>query len=107
MMVIELREAAKDKAFGLIDEIKDLGRKKKMALCELEETLYECFESTKDDEDEYEDEDEMELGFRGRRGYRHGMRKNRNYDEYEDDDYEGMRMRSNRNMRMRRANRSY
>jgi hypothetical protein len=45
MVMIEMREAAQDKAFELLDEIKDLGRQKKMALCELEDTLYDCFES--------------------------------------------------------------
>ena len=100
MMVIEMREAAKDKAFDLIEEIKELGHKKKLALCELEDTLYECFES----EDEYEDSDkesdyEPEIDFRNRRSYRRGMRGGmRDHEEYDD-----MDMRSYRNMRMRRA----
>lgn len=100
-MVIELREAAKDKAFGLIDEIKDLGHQKKMALCELEDVLYECFESYEDD-DEHEYEEDPEMEFRGRRAYKSMARRG-----YRHDDYEGMRMRSNRGMRMRRVNRSY
>lgn len=99
-MVIELRKAAKDKAFDLIDEIKDLGHKKKLALCELEDTLYECFEDTEEDhEDEYDEVEDPEMGFRGRRGYRRSV--------YRHGDYADMRMRSRRGMRMRRASRSY
>lgn len=102
-MVIELRKAAKDKAFDLIDEIKDLGHQKKMALCELEDTLYECFEDTEDDhEDEYEEVEDPEMDFRGRRGYRRGVRSG-----YRHDDYEGMRMHSRRGLRMRRSSRNY
>lgn len=94
MMVIELRKAAQDKAFELLDEIKDLGHQKKMVLCELEDALYECFESSEEEYEDYEKEPDME--FRKRRSYRYGMRKHD--DDYEDE-YEGMRMR--RGMRMR------
>lgn len=94
MMVIELRKAAQDKAFELLDEIKDLGHQKKMVLCELEDALYECFESSEEEYEDYEKEPDME--FRKRRSYRYGMHKHD--DDYEDE-YEGMRMR--RGMRMR------
>lgn len=94
MMVIEMRKAAQDKAFELLDEIKDLGHQKKMVLCELEDALYECFESSEEEYEDYEKEPDME--FRKRRPYRYGMRKHD--DDYEDE-YEGMRMR--RGMRMR------
>ena len=100
MMVIELRKAYKDKVYDLLDEIEELGRKKKTALSELKNMLYECFES----KDEYEDSDkesdyEPEIDFRNRRSYRRGMRGGmRDHEEYDD-----MDMRSYRNMRMRRA----
>ena len=98
MMVIELRKAAQDKAFELLDEIEDLGYQKKMVLCELKDVLYECFESS---EEEYENyEKEPELDFRRRGQYRYSMRngmKNRDYDDYEDMQMRrGMRMRSGR-----------
>lgn len=99
MMVIELRKAAQDKAFELLDEIKDLGHQKKMVLCELEDALYECFESSEEEYEDYEKEPDIE--FRKRRSYRSGMRKHD--DDYEDE-YEGMRMR--RGMRMRSGRRA-
>lgn len=83
---IEMRKAAQDKAFDLLEEVKELGHKKKMVLCELEDTLYECFESTdNDDENEYDREDEytpfeeeqdMDVDYRKRGGYRYGSRRN-------------------------------
>lgn len=99
MMVIELRKAAQDKAFELLDEIKDLGHQKKMVLCELEDALYECFESSEEEYEDYEKEPDIE--FRKRRSYRSGMRKHD--DDYEDE-YEGMRMRHG--MRMRGSRRA-
>lgn len=96
MMVIEMRDAAYDVAFDLLDEAKHSAKKTKLTLCELEDAIYECYEASKENEtDDYEDE--TELGFRGRsnrRNYRndYGMR------EDEDDE---MNMRSN----MRRMNR--
>lgn len=98
-MVIELRKAAQDKAFELLDEIKDLGHQKKMVLCELEDALYECFESSEEEYEDYEKEPDVE--FRKRRSYRYGMRKHD--DDYEDE-YEGMRTR--RGMRMRGGRRA-
>lgn len=111
MIMIEMRQAAKDKAFDLLDEIKDLGRQKKMALCKLEETLYECFESEEDDEDEYEnsdytsDEDEdKDMDYRSRRAYRYrrNMRNMRGdhgmYDDVDEMPRHSMRMRSRNRM---------
>lgn len=108
MMIIETRQAAKDKAFDLIDEMKDLSRKKKMALCELEETLYECFETSDDDEDEEDEEKEYESGdtedqdadFRSRRSYKYGRRHAMRHD---DDEMSHLYRR--RAMRMRRRDR--
>ena len=97
MMVIEMREAAKDKAFDLIEEIKELGHKKKLALCELEDTLYECFESEEDDEVE---DEETDMKYRRGKNYRSRKYSMRDHRE-EDEDYEDRR-RDHRGMRMRR-----
>ena len=79
MMVIEMRKAAQDKAFDLLEEVKDLGYKKKMVLCELEDTLHECFETEEDEheEDEYEtpyDDEKLEAEYRTRGYRRYGRR---------------------------------
>lgn len=100
MMVIELRKAAQDKAFELLDEIEDLGYQKKMVLCELKDVLYECFESSEEEYEDYEKEPEMD--FRRRGSYRYGMRKGTKSHDY--DDYEDMQMR--RGMRMRSGRRA-
>jgi len=102
MVVIEMRDAAYDTAFELLDEAKHNAKKTKLTLCELEDAMYECYEASKDDEREDYESEESDMDFRGRRGYRH--------DEYDmrDDDMDfdmrsGMR-RSNRRrgLRMRR-----
>lgn len=107
--MIELRQAAKDMVFDLLDEINTLGRKKKMAMCKLEDTLYECFESSEDyeeDEDfenEYETPSDMdEIQYRKQSRNRSAMR-----DMHREDMDDDMNMRSYRshNMRMRRRNR--
>lgn len=110
-MIIEMREAAYEKAFGLLDEAKELDKQKKMIMCELEDTIHECYEASKDDaseyeedpEDIYDEEPEMELNLRRGRNYlrnmRKGMRRGMRYDdESEDDTKHGYRM---KNMRRR------
>ena len=94
MVVIEMRDAAYDTAFELLDEAKHSAKKTKLTLCELEDAMYECYEASKDDEREDYESEEPDMDFRGRRGYRH--------DEYDmrDDDMD-MDMRSG----MRRSNR--
>lgn len=101
MMVIEMREAAQDKAFELLDELHELGHQKKMVMCELEDTLYDCFEDSEKESEEKSDEG-TDLGFK--KGY------NRNYAmrNFEDDNIDKemqMRMNRRRAMRMRRARR--
>lgn len=112
MIVIELRQAAKDKAFDLLDEIKDLGHKKKMAICELEETLYDCFESSEEDDEEYEsdeymskDDEDDDIDYRSRRSYRYDDRHAMLHRDMHKDDETDMRFNGRRNMRMRRRNR--
>lgn len=102
MMMIEMREAAQDKAFELLDEVKDLGRQKKMVLCELEDTLYDCFENS-EDKSEDKTEEGTDLGFKKNLYNRHYAM--RNFDDDEDDMKEDMKMRAyrrSRAMRMRR-----
>lgn len=102
MVILEMREAAYDKVFELLDEVKDLGKEKKMAICKLEDAIYECYEASKK-EGEYEDtqeDDESDIEFRS--NYRGNMRKNmRNFND-EDDDMEMRGYRKSRGMRMRR-----
>lgn len=96
-MVIEMREAAQDKAFELIDELSDLGRQKKMVLCELEDTLYDCFEDSKEKEEESEKSDEgTDLGFKDKYNRHYAMR------NFEDDDMYDRPMRHYRRRAMRR-----
>jgi hypothetical protein len=103
MMVIEMREAAQDKAFELIDEMKDLGRQKKMVMCELEDTLYDCFEGSKEDEEEEPKTDEgTDLGFKKSMYNRHYAMRNFEDDEDEKEDMRMRAYRRNRAMRMRR-----
>lgn len=93
MVVIEMREAAQEKALELIDELHDLGHEKKMILCELEDTLYDCFETPKDEKDE-ESEEGTDLGFKRR----YAMR---NFNDDDDKDTEKIHHYRSR-MRMRR-----
>lgn len=111
MVMIETRQAAKDKAFDLLYDIKDLDYQKKMILCKLEETLYECFESEEDDEEEYEnseytqnEDDDKDIDYRSRKSYRYrkNMRSMRGDHDMYDEDMDNMPYRS---MRMRRRNR--
>lgn len=98
-MIIEMREAAQERAFDLIDEIKDLGRQKKMALCELEDTLYDCFETPKDGEAAEPSEEGTDLGFKSKYNRHYAMR---NFDDEDDKDMEMRSMYRRRAMRMRR-----
>ena len=119
-MIIQTRQAAYEKALDLIEEMKDLGHKKKMAICELEDTLYECFESSKSEEDEYESSEDYDypsdgdvydydsdINFKGRRSYRMNRRSQmRDNDRYWDDEDTKHGMRSyRRGMRRNRMGR--
>jgi len=96
MVVIEMRDAAYDTAFDLLEEAKHSAKKTKLTLCELEDAMYDCYEASKEDDKDYEEEPDMEL--RSRSGYRH--------DEDLDDDmdmrYRRMNRRTTSRMRMRR-----
>jgi len=103
MVVIEMRDAAYDTAFELLEEAKHSAKKTKLTLCELEDAIYDCYEASKDEHEdsEYEDSD---MEFRGRRGYRH----DEHYGVREDDDdmeYRTMNRRSGMRTRRNRMGR--
>jgi hypothetical protein len=101
MVVIEMRDAAYDTAFELLDEAKHSAKKTKLTLCELEDAMYDCYEASKEDHEKYEPEEEIEL--RGRRDYRHDEQYGVREDEDDMDMRSGMRrMNRRRGMRMRR-----
>ena len=67
MVVIEMRDAAYETAFDLLDEAKLNAKKTKLTLCELENAMYDCYEASRDEKD---DKDEKEdIDFRGVTGY--------------------------------------
>lgn len=107
MVIFELRDAAYDTAFELLDEVKHSVKKTKLTLCELENAMYDCYDASKEeynyDPSEEIGGDEPELNLRrDREEYRH-------YDRHdgirEDDDMYGMRMRSGSRMRSSRRRR--
>ena len=72
MIIYEFKESAYNKAFDLLDQIKEHGKKVKMAVCALEDALYDCYES---EEDMMEDEDNLDSNLKDREMYRRNMRK--------------------------------
>lgn len=80
MVMIELRDSAFDTAFDLLEEAKHSAKKTKLTLCELEDAMCDCYETSKEEHEDYEDE--VDIDFRNRRGYRH--------DEWREDDDEYM-----------------
>lgn len=105
MVVIEMRDAAYDKAFELLEEAKHSTKKTKLTLCELEDAMYDCYEASKEEHESYEDEEYPELDFRGRKGYRHDEHYGVHEEDEDDKDmdmrYRRMNRRSSR-LRMRR-----
>ena len=98
MVMIEMREAAKEAAFDLVGEAMDLQHQQKMVLCELEDTLYDCFEDSKEYEESEEKTDEgTDLGFKDKYNRHYAMR------NFEDDKMDQpMHSYRRRAMRMRR-----
>lgn len=84
MVVIEMRDAAYDTAFELLEEAKHSVKSTKLTLCELEDAMYDCYETSKEELEDYDhsEEEEPEMDFRGRRGYRH----DEHYGVHEDED---------------------
>lgn len=85
MVIIEMRDAAYDTAFDLIEEAKHDVKKTKLTLCELEDAIYDCYEASKETKEEDEHDEDTEMGLRRSR------RSNYRHDDYygvhdEDDD---------------------
>ena len=95
MMIIETRDA-KERVFDLLEEIEDLEHRKKVALCELEDALYECFES---EDKDYKDDKKIDGNYREGRAYRRRMSMRNRDEEYDDEMPEERR---HHDMRMRR-----
>lgn len=101
MMVIEMREAAKERALDLVEESHEIGHEMKMVLCELEDAIYDCFEESEKDSEEKSDEG-TDLGFKSKYNRHYAMR---NFDDKDDEEMHqfrrsrAMRMRRNRMMR--------
>lgn len=106
MIVIEMRDAAYDIAFDLLDEAKHNAKQTTLTLCELEDAMYECYEASKD-ESEYSDDQESKLDFismsERKPSYRHhecGTNENDDFDTNssikQSNRLRSMRMRRNR-----------
>lgn len=97
MMAIEFKDVARERAFELVDEIKELDRESKMVVCELEDALYDYFEDSKD-EDKEESEEGKDLGFKDKYNRHYAMR---NFDSEDEEEpmhhyHKIMRMRRNK-----------
>jgi len=101
MVMIEMKDSLYDTAFDLLDEAKLNAKKTKLTLCELENAMYDCYESIKEENSE----DDKDMKFRGVSGYKEDYRHDEQYGVGDDED-EAMiekRMAHRRhNMRMRR-----
>ena len=104
MMVIEMRDNAYDTAFELLEEAKHSAKKTKLTLCELEDAMYDCYETSKEEHDDYEYE-EPEMEFRGRKGYRHDDEAYEDEDRMDTDYRRGRRMGGRMRMRRNRMGR--
>jgi hypothetical protein len=109
MVVIEMRDAAYDNAFELLDEAKHSAKKTKLTLCELEDAMYDCYEASKENKEDDEYEEDAEMGLRNVYARRDDYRHDDQYGVREEDDDERihsamrrMARRSRAGMRMRR-----
>ena len=99
MVMIEMRDSLYDTAFDLLDEAKLNAKKTKLTLCELENAMYDCYESIKEENSE----DEKDIKFRGVSGYKEDYRHDEQYGVGDDEDEEMRKMHHRRRaMRMRR-----
>lgn len=82
MVLIEFKEAALNNAFEELGAAKKSLKKTNLALCNVEDSLHELYESY-EESDDYESDDELmedtpngviDVNFRRRRGMRGGMR---------------------------------
>jgi hypothetical protein len=99
MVMIEMKDSLYDTAFDLLDEAKLNAKKTKLTLCELENAMYDCYESIKEENGE----DDKDMKFRGVSGYKEDYRHDEQYGVGDDEDEEMRKMHHRRrNMRMRR-----
>ena len=102
MVMIEMRDSLYDTAFDLLDEANLNIKKTKLTLCELENAMYDCYESIKE---ENNSEDEKDIKFRGVSGYKEDYRHDEQYGVGDDEEEAMMNKHMahrRRNMRMRR-----
>lgn len=102
MVMIEMRDSLYDTAFDLLDEAKLNAKKTKLTLCELENAMYDCYESIKEEEN---GEDDKDMKFRGVSGYKEDYRHDEQYGVGDDEEEAMLNRRMShrrRNMRMRR-----
>jgi hypothetical protein len=102
MVMIEMKDSLYDTAFDLLDEAKLNAKKTKLTLCELENAMYDCYESIKEEEN---GEDEKDMKFRGVSGYKEDYRHDEQYGVGDDEEEAMLNRRMShrrRNMRMRR-----
>ena len=99
MVMIEMKDSLYDTAFDLLDEANLNIKKTKLTLCELENAMYDCYESIKEENSE----DDKDIKFRGVSGYKEDYRHDEQYGVGDDEDEEMRKMHHRRrNMRMRR-----
>lgn len=101
MVMIEMKDSLYDTAFDLLDEAKLNAKKTKLTLCELENAMYDCYESIKEENGE----DEKDIKFRGVSGYKEDYRHDEQYGVGDDEEEAMLNKRMShrrRNMRMRR-----
>lgn len=102
MVMIEMKDSLYDTAFDLLDEAKLNAKKTKLTLCELENAMYDCYESIKEEENS---EDDKDMKFRGVSGYKEDYRHDEQYGVGDDEEEAMLNKRMahrRRNMRMRR-----
>lgn len=101
MVMIEMKDSLYDTAFDLLDEAMLNAKKTKLTLCELENAMYDCYESIKEENSE----DDKDIKFRGVSGYKEDYRHDEQYGVGDDEEEAMMNKRMahrRRNMRMRR-----
>lgn len=88
MVMIEMKDNAFEAAFDLLDEAKLNAKKTKLTLCELENAMYECYETSNEEKDGENKMDDIK--FRGVSGY------DKEYHDEDDEDTPVMRRLSHR-----------
>ena len=73
MIIYEFKESAYNKAFELLDELKEHQKETKMTICALEDALYDCYES----EEDMEDINNLESNFKDGEMYKRNMKMRR------------------------------